>query len=61
MSRSRGRPSGGRKGGRPRKLSSKDLKTVRAPLKSGDIPVTTVAEQFGVARSTLYRNVSVNP
>jgi Helix-turn-helix domain of resolvase len=28
-------------------------------LKSGDIPVSTVAEQFRVARSTLYRNVAV--
>jgi DNA invertase Pin-like site-specific DNA recombinase len=51
----------GRKGGRPRKLSSKDLKTVRAMLKSGDIPVSTVAEKFRVARSTLYRNVGVSP
>jgi len=47
----------GRKGGRPRKLSSKDLKTVRALLRSGDVPVSTIAEQFRVARSTLYRNI----
>jgi DNA invertase Pin-like site-specific DNA recombinase len=51
----------GRKGGRPKKLSEKDLKTVRALLKSGDIPVSTVAEKFHVARSTLYRNVGVSP
>jgi len=51
----------GRKGGRPRKLSQKDLKTVKAMLKSGDIPVSTVAEQFRVARSTLYRNVGHSP
>ncbi|HEX3842901.1 MAG TPA: helix-turn-helix domain-containing protein [Steroidobacteraceae bacterium] len=25
-------------------------------LKTGDIPVSTVAEKFHVARSTLYRN-----
>jgi DNA invertase Pin-like site-specific DNA recombinase len=50
----------GRRGGRPRKLSPKDLKTVRAMLKSGDIPVSTVAAQFRVARSTLYRNASIN-
>ena len=50
----------GRKGGRPRKLSPKDLKTVRAMLKSGDVPVSTVAEKFQVARSTLYRNVAVS-
>jgi len=44
----------GRKGGRPRKLSPKDLKTVRAMLKSGEIPVSTVAEKFQwrVRRST---------
>ena len=50
----------GRKGGRPRKLTPKDLKTVRALLRSGDVPVSTIAEQFRVARSTLYRNVAVN-
>ncbi len=46
----------GRKGGRPRKLTDKDLKTVGALPKSGDIPVISVAGHFGVARSTLYRN-----
>jgi DNA invertase Pin-like site-specific DNA recombinase len=51
----------GRKGGRPRKLSEKDLKTVRATLTSGEIPVSTVAAQFRVSRSTLYRNVGVSP
>ena|ERR1022692_3390307 len=52
--------SRGRKGGRPRKLTPKDLKTVRALLRSGDVPVSTIAEQFRVARSTLYRNVVVS-
>ena len=33
--------------------------TVRAILKSGDIPVSTVAAQFRVARSTLYRNTGL--
>lgn len=50
----------GRKGGRPRKLTAKDLKTVRALLRSGDVPISTIAEQFRVARSTLYRNVAVS-
>ena len=49
----------GRKGGRPRKLTPKDLKTVRALLRSGDVPISTIAEQFRVARSTLYRNCAV--
>jgi hypothetical protein len=43
----------------PEALSLKDLKTVRAMLKSGDIPVSTVAAQFRVARSTLYRNTGL--
>lgn len=51
----------GREGGRPRKLSPQDQKAVRSLLKSGDIPVSTVAEQFGVARWTLYRNAGVMP
>lgn len=50
----------GRKGGRPRKLTPRDLKTVRALLRSGDVPVSTIAEQFRVARSTLYRNVGAS-
>jgi hypothetical protein len=30
-------------------------------LKSGNISLNAVAENLHVARSTLYRNVSVNP
>jgi hypothetical protein len=33
------------------------MKTVRALLKSGEVPVSTIAEQFKVARSMRYRNV----
>jgi hypothetical protein len=33
------------------------MKTLRALLKSGEVPVSTLAEKFKVARSTLYRNV----
>src|ERR1700687_121912 len=47
----------GRKGGRPRKLSPKDLTTIRALLGAGKIPVQAVAAHFRVARSTLYRNL----
>jgi DNA invertase Pin-like site-specific DNA recombinase len=47
----------GRKGGRPAKLSAKEIKTIRALLKSGDIPVAEVAARFGIARSTLYRTI----
>jgi DNA invertase Pin-like site-specific DNA recombinase len=47
----------GRKSGRPRKLSAKELKTMHSLLRAGEIPVSTIAEQFKVARSTLYRNL----
>jgi DNA invertase Pin-like site-specific DNA recombinase len=47
----------GRNGGRPAKLSAKEIKTIRALLKTTDIPVAEIAARFGVARSTLYRTV----
>jgi DNA invertase Pin-like site-specific DNA recombinase len=46
----------GRKGGRPRKLQAKEIKTIRALLKTAEISVQDVAARFGVSRSTLYRN-----
>jgi DNA invertase Pin-like site-specific DNA recombinase len=51
----------GRKGGRPAKLSAKDIKTIRASLKTAGIPVTEIATRFGIARSTLYRVVNSPP
>jgi DNA invertase Pin-like site-specific DNA recombinase len=47
----------GRKGGRPAKLSAKEIKSIRALLKTRDISVSEIAARFGVARSTLYRVV----
>jgi DNA invertase Pin-like site-specific DNA recombinase len=47
----------GRKGGRPAKLSAKEIKTIRALLKTADIPVAEIAARFGIARSTLYRSM----
>jgi DNA invertase Pin-like site-specific DNA recombinase len=47
----------GRKGGRPAKLSPKEIKTIRALLKTAEIPVAEVAARFGIARSTLYRAI----
>ena len=46
----------GRKGGRPKKLQSKDLKTIKALLKTDEVSVQEAAMRFGVSRSTLYRN-----
>lgn len=51
----------GRSGGRPKKLSQKDLRTIKALLKSGEIPIATIAEQFGISRSTIYRSVAAAP
>lgn len=47
----------GRKGGRPSKLSAKEIKTVRALLRTAEIPVAEIAARFGIARSTLYRTL----
>jgi hypothetical protein len=46
----------GRKGGRPKKLQIKDLKTIKALLKTDEVSVQEAATRFGVSRSTLYRN-----
>lgn len=45
----------GRKGGRPRSMSSDDIAAARALLKSPDITVEDVAERMGVSPATLYR------
>ena len=47
--------SRGRKGGRPRSLSDKDLKQARALLTDPEITVEDIARRFGVGTSTLYR------
>lgn len=47
--------SRGRKGGRPRALSEKDLKQARALLADTEITVEDVARRLGVGPSTLYR------
>jgi DNA invertase Pin-like site-specific DNA recombinase len=48
----------GRNGGRPKKLSPKELKTILTLLRSNEVPVQDIAAQFKVNRSTLYRNVT---
>ena len=47
--------SRGRKGGRPRMLTEKDLKQARALLTDPEITVEDVARRLGVGPSTLYR------
>jgi DNA invertase Pin-like site-specific DNA recombinase len=51
----------GRTGDRPAKLSPKEVKTIRALLKTADMPIAEIAARFGIARSTLYRNVLGQP
>jgi DNA invertase Pin-like site-specific DNA recombinase len=51
----------GRTGGRPSKLSVKEIKTIRGLLKSAEMPVAEIAARFGIARSTLYRSVLGKP
>ena len=48
----------GRKGGRQRKLNARDLKTVRALLKTKELTVGEIATRFGVSRSTIYNAIS---
>jgi DNA invertase Pin-like site-specific DNA recombinase len=50
-------PRGRIAGGRPSKLSPKEIKTIRALLKSAEIPVAEIAARFHIARSTLYRAI----
>lgn len=45
----------GRKGGRPRKISDRQVAQAMQLLQSPDQTVTEVARLFGVSRSTLYR------
>jgi DNA invertase Pin-like site-specific DNA recombinase len=50
----------GRHGGRPKKLSPKELKKIRTLLRSNEVPVQDIAAQFKVNRSTLYRNMAAS-
>ena len=38
-------------------FSVREVKTIRALLKTADIPVAEIATRFGIARSTLYRSL----
>jgi DNA invertase Pin-like site-specific DNA recombinase len=47
----------GRKGGRRRKLTGRDIKAIEAMMKTGELTVKEIARRFGVSTATLYRNV----
>jgi len=52
----------GRRGGRPRRLSDKDVTAARALLADGTLTAKEVAARFGVSKATLYRHIgSVAP
>ena len=51
----------GRKGGRKPKLTAKAMREVKVLLRDPDVTVTDVAERFGVARTTIYRNLIKQP
>jgi DNA invertase Pin-like site-specific DNA recombinase len=48
----------GRMGGRPAKLSPRQVETLRAMLAAGKVPVLEVARVFGIGKSTLYRHIA---
>lgn len=47
----------GRKGGRPKGMTPKDVAAARAMLKVEDVTAAEVAKRFGVSRGTLYRHL----
>jgi AcrR family transcriptional regulator len=47
----------GRRGGRPRSLTEKDLAAAKALLSDPDITMDEVAKQLGVGPATLYRHL----
>ncbi len=47
----------GRLGGRPPAMTEKDIVAAKAMLSDPNITVEQVAEQLGVAPSTLYRHI----
>ena len=48
----------GRKGGRPPKLGSKEMREIRVLLRDPDVTVSSVAKRYGVSRVTLYAHLN---
>jgi DNA invertase Pin-like site-specific DNA recombinase len=51
--------SRGRKGGRPKALSDKEIQQVRELYKSNTLPVEDICRRFNITRMTLHRYVTV--
>jgi DNA invertase Pin-like site-specific DNA recombinase len=49
----------GRKGGRPAKLTSKQVYTARKMLADPEMTIKEIAEAFGVNRATIYRSLGL--
>ena len=47
----------GRVGGRPRKLSKKQVEIAKNLMKDASIPIDEICETLGVSKATLYRYV----
>jgi DNA invertase Pin-like site-specific DNA recombinase len=48
----------GKVGGRPKKMTGKDVTAAKALLTDGTLTSTEVAKKFGVSKATLYRHLS---
>ncbi|MBN9070278.1 MAG: Hin recombinase [Rhizobiales bacterium] len=51
----------GRVGGRPAKLTARDVRRIRLLLADPETTVTALARDYGVSRTTLYRHVGIVP
>lgn len=48
----------GRKGGRKPALTPEQIREVKALLRDKNIPVTAIADRYGVSRATIYKNAA---
>ncbi|MBC8193206.1 MAG: helix-turn-helix domain-containing protein, partial [FCB group bacterium] len=49
----------GRKGGRPRKLSKKQVEMAKSLMKDISIPIAEICKTLGVSKATLYRYINM--
>ncbi|WP_249605372.1 recombinase family protein [Chromobacterium sp. IRSSSOUMB001] len=50
----------GRKGGRKPALTQQQIREIKALLCDKNIPVTAIADRYGVSRATIYKHAGVN-